>query len=248
MLTSAALIYGLAAYAISFITFLYTIGFVSNLFVPKSVDSVAQGTLGEALLIDGGLFLLFALQHSLMARRWFKARWTRLVPEPLERSTYVLVSGLLLLFLFWQWRPVPAVVWELEYPLAQRVVELLFWLGWLIALHSIFLIDHRDFFGVRQVWLYARGQPYDPVKFKMPDLYRYVRHPLMLGLLMAFWATPVMTLGHFAFAAAFTVYILIGIRLEERDLQELYGEAYLEYRRRVPMLIPLPRKKVGSEQ
>lgn len=245
---SIAVIYGLGAYAISVITFLYTIGFVGNLFVPKSVDSFAQDTLGEALLIDCGLFLLFALQHSLMARRWFKAWWTRLAPQPIERSTYVLVSGLLLLFLFWQWRPVPAVVWELEYPPAQRMLEVLFWLGWVIALHSIFLIDHRDFFGVRQVWLYACGKPYDPVKFKMPDLYRYVRHPLMLGLLMAFWATPVMTLGHFVFAAVFTVYILIGIRLEERDLQELYGEAYREYRRRVPMLIPLPRKKVGSEE
>jgi protein-S-isoprenylcysteine O-methyltransferase Ste14 len=238
-----AVFYGLLAYGLYWAAFLYTIGFVGNLFVPKSIDSVAQGTLGQALLIDCGLFLLFALQHSLMARKWFKAWWTRLVPPPIERSTYVLVSSLLLLFLFWQWRPIPAVVWELEYPPAQRILEVLFWLGWLIALHSIFLIDHRDFFGVRQVWLYACRKPYDPVKFKMPDLYRYVRHPLMMGLLMAFWATPVMTLGHFVFAAASTVYILIGIRLEERDLGELYGEAYQEYCRRVSMLIPLPRRK-----
>ncbi|MBI2357735.1 MAG: isoprenylcysteine carboxylmethyltransferase family protein, partial [Deltaproteobacteria bacterium] len=207
-----------------------------------------KGSYGESLLIDLGLLFLFALQHSGMARKRFKKWWTRLVPEPIERSTYVLVSSLLLLFLFRQWRPIPSVVWELEYPPGQRVVELLFWLGWLIAMHSVFLIDHREFLGLRQVWLYARGKPYEPVKFKMPDVYRYVRHPLMLGLLMGFWATPVMTLGHFVFAFAFTVYVLIGIRLEERDLVELYGEAYQEYRRRVSMLIPLPRKKVAREQ
>lgn len=238
-----AVIYGLGAYAISVITCLYAIGFVGNIVVPTALDDVPKGSYGESLATDLGLLFLFAVQHSVMARRKFKKWSTRLVPEPIQRSTYVLVSALLLLFVFWQWRPMPDVVWELQHPILQRLTELLFWLGWLIAIHSSFLIDHGEIFGLRQIRLYVRGQPYTPVKFKMPDVYRYVRHPLMLGLLTAFWAAPVMTLGHFVFAFAFTVYVLIGVRLEERDLVELYGEAYQEYRRRVPMLIPLPRKR-----
>lgn len=224
-------------------TCLYAVGFVGNIVVPKSIDDGPDGSYGQSLLINLGLLFLFALQHSVMARRGFKARWARLVPQPVERSTYVMASSLSLLFLFWQWRSMPGVVWEIPHPVPQRLAEIVFWLGWIMALRSSFLIHHWDFFGLRQVWLWTRGRPYEPVKFKMPDLYRRVRHPLMMGLLTAFWAAPVMTLGHFVFAAAFTVYVLIGIRLEERDLLALYGEAYREYRRRVSMLIPLPRRK-----
>ena len=238
-----ALIYGLATYLISLTTFLYTVGFVGNIFVPKSIDDGPKGYYGQSLFINLGLFFLFALQHSVMARKWFKGWWTRLVPQAVERSTYVLVSSLVLLFFFWQWRPLTVVVWEVEYPAAQRILEVLFWFGWLIAIHSSFLIDHGDLFGLRQVRLYTRGQAYTPVKFQMPDLYRYVRHPIMMGILIAFWSTPVMTMGHFVFAAASTAYILLNIRHEEQELVELYGAAYREYRRRIPMLFPLPRRK-----
>lgn len=243
---SVAFVYGLTAYGISLVTFLYAIGFVGNLFVAKSIDGVTETSLSAALLVDCALLLLFACQHSLMARARFKAWWSRIVPQPVERSTYVLVSSLLLLFLFRHWQPIAAVVWEVRYPIAQRIVEVLFWLGWIVAAHSSFLIDHWDFLGLRQVWIYARGKPYEPVQFKMPDLYRHVRHPVMMGILTALWAAPVMSLGHLVFAAMSTLYILAGIRLEERDLVALYGEAYREYRRRVPMLIPFTRRKTGG--
>lgn len=234
-----ALIYGLAAYAISLTTFLYAIGFVGNIVVAKSVDDGPQEAYVESLLINLGLLFLFALQHSVMARKGCKAWWTRAIPQPVERSTGVLVSSLVLLLLYWQWRPIPTVIWEFGNPGVQTVLEILFWIGWLIALHSSFLIDHGDLFGLRHIRLYARGQPYTPVKFQMPDLYRYVRHPIMMGILIALWSTPVMTLGHLLFAIFSTAHILLSIRQEERELLELYGEAYREYRRRVPMLIPL---------
>jgi methanethiol S-methyltransferase len=243
---STAFIYGLMAYGISLVTFLYTIGFVGNLFVAKSIDGVTETSLSAALLVDCGLLLLFACQHSLMARARFKAWWSRIIPQAVERSTYILVSSLVLLLLFSRWQAITAVVWEVNHPIAQRTLEVLFWLGWIIAIRASFLIDHSDFFGLKQVWLYARGKPYEPVKFKMPDLYRHVRHPVMMGILTALWATPVMTLGHLVFAAMSTLYILVGIRFEERDLLVLYGEAYREYRRRVPMLVPLSRRKTGG--
>lgn len=244
---TVAFFYGLFAYAVFFVTFLYAVGFVGNLVVSKSIDSPSEGPLVQSLLIDVALLTLFALQHSVMARQGFKKWWTRIVPKPVERSTYVLVSSSLLILLYWQWRPMTAIVWEAGNPVAQRLLELLFWLGWIIALHSTFLIDHTALFGLRQVCLYARGRERPAPKFRMPELYRYVRHPIMMGFIIAFWSTPVMTLGHFTFALAATAYLLIGIALEERDLVRLFGEAYSEYRRRVWMILPLPRKRRKDE-
>jgi len=240
-------IYGVVAYVISLGTLLYAIGFIGNIAVPKSIDDGPEGPLVESLLVDAALLGLFAIQHSVMARQGFKKRWTQIVPRAAERSTYVLISCLLLLLLFWQWRPMSETVWELDDPTAQIVLEALFWFGWLIAFRSSFLIDHFDLFGLRQAYLYLRGEKYTPVRFKMPGLYQYVRHPLMMGFLIAFWATPVMTFSHFLFALAMTIYIFISIHLEERDLIKLYGQAYQEYRRRVPLILPLPRKGKSIE-
>ncbi len=233
----------MVAYVVFLGTFLYSIGFVGNIVVSKSIDDGPQKPFGQALLTNLILLGLFGLQHSAMARQEFKKWWTQIIPQPVERSTYVLIASLLLLLLFWQWRAMPGVVWEVDDPAGQRILEALFWIGWLVALYSTFLIDHFDLFGLRQVTLYARGKEYTPPRFKMPELYQYVRHPIMMGFLIAFWATPVMTVGHLLLAIATTAYILIGIRLEERDLMDLYGQAYREYRRRVSMIIPLPRKK-----
>lgn len=240
---TVAFVYGGVAYGISLATCLYAIGFVGNLFVPNSIDDGAQEPLGKALTIDAFLLALFAIQHSGMARQGFKKWWIKIVSPPLERSSYVLIASLLLLLVFSQWRPMLGAVWEVDNPTGQRILESLFWLGWVIAFHSTFLIDHFDFFGLRQVYLYVRGKDYAPPRFKMPELYQYVRHPMMMGLLIAIWATPVMTIGHFLLAVTTTAYIIVGIRLEERDLMNLYGHAYQEYRRRVSMIIPLPRKK-----
>lgn len=241
---AVALVYGLAAYAAFFVVFLYMIGFAGNMAVPKSIDSGVPVPLGEALLINLGLVGLFAVQHTVMARPAFKAWWTRIVPKPAERSTFVLVSSLILALLFWQWRPMPAVIWEVQHPLAVAGLTGLFFLGWLTILYSSFIIDHFDLFGLRQVFLHFRSRPYTHPPFAVRSLYRIVRHPLMVGFLIAFWSTPVMTAGHLLLALSLTGYILVGVRLEERDLARHVGAEYDRYRSRTPMFLPaLPKRK-----
>jgi methanethiol S-methyltransferase len=234
----AVFTYGLISYAIFFCTFLYAAGFVGGFLVPTTLDGEPSVPLWQALLVNTLLLGVFAVQHSVMARPAFKRWWTRFVPEPAERSTYVLFSSLALIALFAFWQPMGGVIWDVQDPLARAVLYSLFGFGWLLVLVTTFLINHFDLFGLRQVWLYLRGRPYTQLRFVTPGPYRIVRHPLYVGWLFAFWATPAMTAAHLVFAAATTAYILIAIQLEERDLIAAHGQDYAEYRRRVPMLIP----------
>lgn len=232
-----AFTYGAFSYAMFLIAFLYAIGFVGNVIVPKSIDSGSESSLSHALLVNIVLLGLFAIPHSIMAREWFKRHWTKVVPEPVERSTFVLLASILLAILFAYWEPIRTVVWNVD-GAAGVVLYGLFWGGWSLVLLSTFTIDHFDLFGLRQVYLYVRGATYTPIPFKVPTLYKVVRHPLMLGFIVAFWATPKMTLGHLLFSTATTAYIFIGIVLEERDLVRIHGEAFEQYRKRTPMIVP----------
>lgn len=234
---------GVTIYLIFLLTNLYAIGFIANILVPKGIDDGVSSPAGIAIMIDLALVALFGVQHSLMARPAFKARWTRLVPLALERSIFVLSSSLALLLLFWQWRPLPDYVWNIPGGFINTVLNMLFWLGWIGVVASTFLIDHFDLFGLRQAYLYLRGMEYISVPFKKPALYNYIRHPMMLAFLIAFWSTPQMSLGRMIFAAGMTAVILIGIAFEERDLLKAHGEVYDRYRKQVSMLIPMPRKK-----
>jgi protein-S-isoprenylcysteine O-methyltransferase Ste14 len=237
-----AFLYGVLCYLAFFATFLYAVGFIGNLWVPKSIDSGPQMPLVEALAINLALLAAFALQHSIMARPWFKDAWTKFVPKVVERSTYVLFSSLALLLLFWKWQPMGGVVWSVDNLYGYAAIEVLYGAGWLLVLVATFLINHFDLFGLRQVWFYLICKDYEPPTFRTPGLYKLVRHPLYVGWLMVFWAAPVMTVAHLVFAVMTTAYILVAIQFEERDLVKMHGE-YAEYRKQVPMLIPIGGRK-----
>lgn len=235
------LLYGAIAYVAFLGTFLYAFGFVSGLFVPTTVDGGRAAPLVEALLVNGGFLALFAVQHTIMARKTFKRWWTRIVPQPIERSTFVFVTCAILGSMFWQWRQLPGQVWAVE-GVAAGFLRGASVLGWGVVLLSSFLIDHFELFGLRQVVRHFLARPHEGPQFRERSLYRMVRHPLMLGFLLAFWATPVMTMGHLFFAVMCTGYILVGVQIEERTLVAEHGDSYRDYQRRVPMLLPTGRR------
>src|SRR5262245_26812604 len=233
----APVIYAIASYLVFFCSYLYAVAFIGNYLVPKSIDVGPDGGLAQSILIDVVLLGAFAVQHSVMARPAFKRWWTTMIPATCERSTYVLISSLILIVIFWQWRPIVTTIWQVEsWP--ATLLTAICWIGWLTTLASSYMIDHFDMFGLRQVFAAQRGAATRVNLFKTPLLYRVVRHPLMLGFLLAFWATPHMSAGHLLFAVMTTGYILVGTRLEERDLVALFGTTYEQYSRRVPMLLP----------
>jgi protein-S-isoprenylcysteine O-methyltransferase Ste14 len=235
---SIAFLYGVFAYILFLVAILYSIGFVSNLVVPKTLETGTAGPLGEALIVNLVLMTIFALQHSVMARKQFKQWWTQFVPKAVERSTYVMLASLALLLLMWQWRPMPAVVWQIDDPHIAMAVTGVSLVGWVIVFTSTFLINHFELFGLHQVATDLVGRTMPPPRFRTPLYYKFVRHPLYLGLIIAFWAAPTMSVGHLLFAAVTTAYIFVGILLEERDLTDLFGDDYRRYKKRVSMLVP----------
>jgi protein-S-isoprenylcysteine O-methyltransferase Ste14 len=235
--------YGVVSYLLFFGTYCYAVGFVTNILVPTSLDGPSGMSFVQSFLINAALLVLFALQHSIMARPAFKKWWTEFVPEPIERSTYVLLSSVCLILLLWLWQPMGGVVWSVNSTTLQMALTTLSFLGFGIVLASTFMINHFDLFGLRQVWFYLRGEMYQPLKFRTPYFYKYVRHPLYLGWIIAFWAAPTMTIAHFLFATLCTAYILLAIRFEEKDLIRTFGEKYLAYKRMAPMLIPFTKSK-----
>ena len=239
-------LYGVVSYVVFFVTFLYAIGFVSGLVVPKTIDSGTAGPIAEALIVNILLMSLFAIQHSVMARRQFKAWWTQFVPKSVERSTYVLLASLALVLLFWQWRPIPAGLWQVADPQVAMAISGLSFIGWLIVLTSTFLINHFELFGLHQVANNLAGREMPTPRFRTPLYYKFVRHPIYLGFIIAFWAAPTMTAGHLLFAAVTTAYIFVGIWLEERDLVDLFGDDYRRYRDRVSMLLPWRKSAPGE--
>ena len=243
---NSILTYGIIAYVAFLVTILYAIGFVGNWVVPKSIDTGTTGPIGQSILINVVLLSLFAIQHTIMARPAFKTWWTKIIPVSIERSTFVLATSLLLLLLFWQWRPMPTVIWHIDQPVISTVLQGLSLVGWMMVFYSSFLIDHFDLFGLRQVILHFRGKEYTHPTFVVRSLYRWIRHPLMAGFLVAFWFTPTMTHGHLLFAVVTTGYIFFGIWVEERDLAKVLGEEYAKYRQRTAMIIPFPKSKMGT--
>jgi protein-S-isoprenylcysteine O-methyltransferase Ste14 len=232
------LIYGIVAYLVFLATFLYLIGFIGNLFVPKGIDGESLTKPYQAIVINLVLLSIFAVQHSVMARPWFKKWWTQVIPPVIERSTYLICTGIALIILYVFWQPVGGAVWSIENPFITGVLLAIFGLGWTIVLVSSFLINHFDLFGLRQVWLYFRGKPYAPLSFETPFLYKWVRHPLYFGLLLGFWAAPVMSVARLVLAVVWTAYVVKAISWEEKDLIGVFGEKYRSYRKRVPMIIP----------
>lgn len=248
LLRTFALLYGVASYAVFLVAFLYSVGFLGNLSLPTTIDRGHIGPPLQAIAIDLGLLLLFVVQHSGMARQSFKRWWTRFLPVSIERSTYVLISSLTLFLLFWQWRPIPTRIWTVDDPLMAGAISGLYWIGWAVALVSTFLISHFQFFGLSQVFGRFFNQKLPAPVFKTTLFYKYVRHPLYLGFLLAFWAAPAMTAGHLLFALATTGYIFAAVQLEERDLINTFGDEYRGYRQRVGMLIPILRREYARRQ
>ena len=240
-------LYGAIVYVLFLGTFTYAIGFVGNLLVPKGIDDGAVGPMSTAILVNALLLGTFAIQHTIMARPAFKAWWTRIIPAPIERSTFVLVTCVIMIAMYWQWRPMPEIVWQVTSPAASAVLWATCAFGWLLVLYSTFCIDHFDLFGLKQVWRNLRGTFVDKPHFVTPWLYKIIRNPLMAGFMIAFWATPVMSQGHLLFAIMTTGYMLFGIQVEERDLLRALGDDYRRFREETPMLLPLPRRKAKTQ-
>lgn len=231
-------VYGIACYAVTLVTFLYLSAFLGDFGIAKSIDSSQQSPVVVALIVNFALLALFALQHSVMARPWFKTGWTKIVPQAAERSTYLLFSCAAMFLLIWEWQPMGGVIWNVESPAGRLILYALYAAGWLVVLAATFLINHFDLFGLRQIWLNLWGQTYTSLKFRTPGMYRYIRHPLYLGWLLVFWSAPRMTSAHLFFAVVTSAYIFIAIQFEERDLVRMHGE-YQQYRQQVPMIVPI---------